>query len=278
MIRIDVLPDDVLLDIFDFYVGCPWYEDKAEVEEWQLLVHVCRQWRSLVLASPRRLNLRLYCSHRTSTKDTMGVWPALPLIVRGYMSSSGTDNIIAALGQSNRVSHVYLWGLAGWKSEKVFTAMQVPFPELTDLRLISDGETVPVIPDSFLDRSAPLLQRVELFGTPFPGLPILLLSATQLVYLKLYKIPHSGYISPEAIVALLSVLSSLRTLDIGFQSPQSRPDRESRPPPPPNLSVIPVLTYLRFKGVVEYLEDLVTNIDTPSTRRNGNDFLQSDRF
>ncbi|KAN0109365.1 hypothetical protein V8E52_009337 [Russula decolorans] len=38
-------------------------------------------------------------------------------------------------------------------------------------------------------------------GIPFPGLPKLLLSATHLVQLWLANIPHSGYISPEAMVA-----------------------------------------------------------------------------
>ena len=74
-----------------------------EIEAWQLLVHVCRRWRSLVLGSPRRLNLQLYCTCETPARDTLEVWLALPLIVRGYMA---TDNVIAALEQSNRVCQV----------------------------------------------------------------------------------------------------------------------------------------------------------------------------
>ncbi len=63
-------------------------------------------------------------------------------------------------------------GPAGWQLEKVLAAMRVPFPELTHLQLISDGETVPVIPDSFLGGSAPRLQAFQLIRVPFPGLPI----------------------------------------------------------------------------------------------------------
>ena len=40
-------------------------------------------------------------------------------------------------------------------------------------------------------------------GIPFPGLPKLLLSATHLVQLWLANIPHSGYISPDVMVAHL---------------------------------------------------------------------------
>jgi hypothetical protein len=59
------------------------------------------------------------------------------------------------------------------------------------------------------------------------------------------------------------VLSSLEQLSLAFQSPQSRPDRETRRPPPSKRSVIPALHYFKFKGVNEYLEDLVRVIDTP---------------
>ena len=100
--------------------------------------------------------------------------------------------------------------------------MQVPFPELTVLQLFSEPEAeaeTPVIPDSFLGGSAPRLQVFNLTCTPYPGLPKLLLSATHLVNLSLYGIPHSGYISPEAMVALLPVLSSLETLSLGFLFP-----------------------------------------------------------
>jgi len=181
--------------------------------------------------------------------------------------SSGVDDIIVALGQTNRVCRVDLWRLDDQQSDKVLAAMQVPFPELTELSLLSIGETPPVVPDSFLGGSAPRLRSFKLEGIPFPGLPKLHLSATHLTTLSLGNIPHSGYISPEAIVGLLSVLSSLQTLYLRFQSPQSRPDWEDRRPPPPKRSVIPSLSQFLFKGAIEYLEDLVTYIDAPQLGR-----------
>ena len=260
MILIDVLPDDVLLGIFDFYViNDPWYTGKKWTESWQSLVHVCRRWRNLVFGSPRRLNLQLYCTPETPARDTLDIWPALPLIIKDDMVlSSGMDNIIVALGQSNRVCEVGLY-LAG----RQLAQMQVPFPELTDLRLSSYSKTPPVIPDSFLGGSAPRLRIFDLSGIPFPGLPKVLLSATHLVHLHLERIPHSGYISPEAMAALLSVSSCLKSLSLGFQSPQSHPDQKSRSLPPPKRSILPTLDEFRFKGVTEYLEELVTRIDTP---------------
>ena len=142
--------------------------------------------------------------------------------------------------------------------------MQVPFPELTELELWSSDVTPPAIPDSFLDGSAPRLQIFDLSGIPFPGLPKLLLSATQLVDLNLDDIPHSGYISPEAIVAPLSELSSLKSLSLQFRSRQSRPGWEGPSlPPPKRSSILPALNKFYFKGVTEYFEELVSRIDTP---------------
>ena len=241
---------------------------KTGVEAWLSLVHVCQRWRSLVLESRRRLNLQLYCTPKTPARDKLDIWPALPLIVGSNMLSlaSGTDNIIAALGQTNRVCRVDLWDLADRQLERVLAAMRVPFPGLTYLQLrlyISSNREVPVIPDSFLGGSAPRLRSFALFGIPFPGLLKLLSSATHLVYLALSNIPHSGYISPKAMIALLSVLSSLDSLKLGFQSPQSRPDWESPNLPPLKRSILPALTRLEFKGVTEYLEELMIGIDTP---------------
>ena len=191
----------------------------------------------------------------------------MPLVVWGYIGlSSGTDNVIAALEKRDRVRDVN-FNVADRQLHKVLAAMQVPFPELTDLQLSSNGETIPVIPDSFLDGSATRLRRFTLHGIPFPGLHKLLPSATHLVSLSLTNIPHSGYISPEAILALISVLSRLEILSLEFGSPQSRPDRETRRPPPSKRSVIPALNGFYFKGVIEYLEDLVTDIDTPQLKR-----------
>jgi hypothetical protein len=269
MKQIDILPDDVLLDIFDFYIIMnPSCDNIREMEPWQSPVHVCRRWRSLVFESPRRLNLRIGCRRETPTRDILDVWPALPIIVTVAGSPNGsseTDNIIAALEQSDRVCQVFLFGHWDRELQKVLAAMQVPFPELTYMQLsISADQTRPVLPNSFLGGSAPRLQDFSLQGIVFPGLPTLLLSATHLVDIRL-DIPDSGYISPEAMVAPLSALSSLRKLYL--VSCESRPDWETRSPPPPERSILPALKKFQFKGVTNYLEDFVTIVDAPQLEK-----------
>ena len=267
-----MLPDDVLLDIFHFHVVQPWEERKHEektMKAWQSLVHVCRRWRSVVFGSPRRLNLRLVCSSSTPAGDTADIWPALPLVIEDWNDDIGSvDNIVALLERSDlvrRITQITLWGLSSSQLEDTSEAMQVPFPELTVLLLhrYDGNEQVLPLSDSFLGGSAPQLRSLYLNYIPYPGLPKLLLSATHLTDLHLHDIPHSGYISPEAMVACLSTLTSLERLSLGFESPLSRPDMESRRLRPQTRTVLPVLGLFRFRGVGEYLEDLVACIDAP---------------
>jgi hypothetical protein len=96
---------------------------------------------------------------------------------------------------------------------------------------------------------------------PFPALPNLLLSASDLVDLGLYGLPRSRYTSPEAMVACLSSLNRLEILHLGFKWPQSRPDQPS--PLPQTRVVLPALTNLSFTCTPDYSEDFLARIDTP---------------
>jgi F-box-like len=252
---IDILPDDVLLAVFEFCMD--------EVTEWwQPLVHVCRRWRIVVFGSPRRLRLRLYCTARSRVAMLL-ILPPFPLVIYDSTSLSGyVDSVLIALQRTDRVEEIHLYHV-GSAIEKVLAEMQVPFPELTSLQLLSYNKPVPIVPDSFLGGSAPRLRSLRLGGISFPGLPKLLLSATHLVYLHLFNIPHSAYISPDVVVTALSTSSSLGSLALEFQSPQSLLDQASRRPPPLTRAVLPSLTHFYFKGVHEYLEDLVARIDAP---------------
>ena len=258
-VTIDTLPDDALLEIFDCYL----HDEATSMEAWHTMVHVCKKWRNVVFGSPRRLDLRLYCEAKTPVREILNIWPPeLPILVWSDGHEKwGMDNIIAALEHIDRICVLGLVDIPSSQLEKVLAEMQRPSPALTDLYLQFHGETPLVVPSSFLGGSAPLLQTLDLNNIPFPGLPKLLLSATHLVELRLLNIPYSGHFSPEMMATCLSVPTRLESLEIGFESPRSRPGRQSRHSPP--RTHLPFLTKFWFKGVCEYLEDLVARIDAP---------------
>ena len=188
------------------------------------------------------------------------------------------DNIIALLEHKNRVCRIFIYDFSSLDLEKILAVMQEPFPELTRLTLYPNEITTAVLPDSFLGGSAPRLRELTLRGIPFPGLPKLLLFATHLTHLQLLGIFHSGYLSPEAMTTALSTLTSLEVLSLEFISPLSLPDRASRRLPPPTPIVLPVLTTFWFKGVSDYLDDLVVRIDAPLLKTLGITFFNQILF
>jgi hypothetical protein len=269
-VTIGILPDDVLLEIFKFFLDeCPRTSYQYGYDGWHMLVHVCRRWRNVVFASPRRLHLRLLCMPNRSVKEMLDIWPELPIIISDYgwygrpRTVENVENAISALELKDRVFDIFFRSVSCSDLKRFAAVMRHPFPALTHLEIWFHDEMAPVISDSFLGGSAPRLQSLCLERIPFPALPNLLLSATDLVTLQLWEIPHSGYISPEAIVTCLSALTRLDYLVIRFQSPLSRPPKGSRHRPPLIRTVLPALAHLEFGGVTEYLEDLVARIDAP---------------
>ena len=260
-VAISILPDDVLLEIFKFYVDQVYHEDA-----WHTLIHVCRRWRYVVFASPRGLHLQLHCTNRIPVKKLLNVWPTLPIIIDAFFEvtiprRSGVTNIIAALDEHDRVRRINIWGVP-YSLLKNCAVMKKPFPELTDLSLRSDD--APLIPASFLGGSTPRLQSLELSGIQFPALWKLLLSASGLVTLRLSDIPDPGDILPDAMATYLSALTMLQELFLDFRFPRSEDERENRSLSPlARRFVLPSLTEFYFKGDSEYLEDLVDRIDTP---------------
>ena len=260
-----MLSNDVILEIFDFYVDedmdneDPELYEKETTEAWITLAHVCRRWRSVVFRSPRRLNLRLLCTPLTPTRDTLDIWPPLPLIIRVESEPPRVEDVIAALEHNECVCQIDLIDLTSSQWEDVTDSAAVcrPFPELTHLQLAVLGPKA-ILPDSFLDGTAPRLRSLYLVDVLFPKLLKLLLSTTHLVDLSLDGI---GYIPPEAMAISLSALTSLEYLCLYFRSPRPRP--ETRRPPPPTRSILPSLTEIRFKGASEYLEVILARIDAP---------------
>ena len=259
----NVVPDDVLLEIFAHYVGqAKW------IGAWYTLVHVCRLWRLVVFSSSRRLNLHILCTARTPMTRLLDVWPAYPIVILDHRLHralpSDMDNIISALKHRDRVCHIELRKF-GSSVLGIFAAeIQEPLPELTVLELrLDDILAAPVLPDSFSIGPAPRLQKLHLRGIPLPPVRKLLLSAIDLIYLDLWNIPYCEYTSARTTVPCLAAMTRLKALSLGFCHGFPRSGLPSRRSPPPIQIVFPALIHFKFRGISEALEDLVARIDTP---------------
>jgi hypothetical protein len=110
-------------------------EDQSEERRemaWQSLVHVCRRWRSIIFGSPRHLKLQLICTRGTPTRDTLDVWPALPLVILCYngYNIENLDNVFAVLERSDRVCRITLWEVESSDLEITLAEMQQPLTYL----------------------------------------------------------------------------------------------------------------------------------------------------
>jgi hypothetical protein len=277
------LPDHALLEIFDFYLS-----QANQAEAWCTLVHVCRRWRIVVFSSPRRLNLRLTCTPTTPVSKMLDIWPTLPIVVETPSREppwpwnwnrqrkdpeEKAGNIVAALKHRDRVCQVTLCNLSFFLLDMITGMMQESFPALTYLELQLVEESALVLADSFLGGYAPRLQSLTLQGIPIPALPKLLMSTHDLIDLRLLFIPHSGYISPEAMVTCLSSLTRLELFYLGFRSPQSRPHQSSQISSSLTRIDLVALTNLFIHGASEYVEDFVARINAPLLQHIGISFF-----
>ena len=277
-LTIDGLSDDVLLYVFNLYRQASqhhtdwWLEDgyvrdNSDRWPWRALARVCQRWRRIIFSWPSQLGVQVECKSGTAMAKVLDVWPDLPISIRSTLDHKNPDgeDIITELKHRDRLAEIKLWRLTKSQLERCATLMQGSFPILRTLVLSLHSEIpgAPVITDGFLGGSAPRLRELRLLYVPFPTLPNLLLSATDLVDLCLDQIPSTGYISSDMMATCMSMLPRLQSLSIIFQSQESFPDLTNRRPPSPARAVLPALTTFRFKGVIEYSEDLMTRIDAP---------------
>jgi len=180
-------------------------------------------------------------------------------------------NILAALRRPDRVCEIDI-GVTSWTLESMADVIQgPPFPSLERVRIMSNddmGQAVLPGAGSLLGGSAPCLKSVHLDGVvfPFSELRQILLSASDLVELRLCNITDPGYFSPESLVTGLTALERLRRLEVHFHPSIIFSDSISNDtgPPPSERAALSSLTFLAFRGPSEYLENLVARIDFPS--------------
>ncbi|KAH9168380.1 hypothetical protein EDB89DRAFT_2073972 [Lactarius sanguifluus] len=244
-VSISILNDDVLLSIFDSRrLANEVDDDFDEMEDafdqrnwnwdrqrwWRKLTQVCRRWRSLILASPSRLNLHVVC-----TKDApLAVVPAhflhLPLVVI-YGLDDGEEippdderNILLSLQRHHH---------------KMIVPLDDEFPLLDSLAITSTSD----------DDSTGLIFHCE---------P------------PICDIPTSAHIPPECVVDLLEFIPQLKMLSVGFRPPIADLDVGTQLVPEAQktfITTLHCLKQLQFRGASAHLEGLLARINAPILRQ-----------
>ena len=259
--RINRLPEEVLLGIFEFLVERT--DTVRYMNVWQTLVHVCREWRHIIFSSPRRLNLQLLCMDTNPVRKMLHIWPAFPIVVvtGGDPNEECADNVVAAFEQPGRVSEIIFEEISSQALEFLTGTIHGPFPQLTTLD-ITLGDTRQFFPEPFPKGFAPRLRSLDLCDVPLSTVSKSMLSASDLVHLSLWHVPIWEYVTPKEIATYLSPMTKLESMSLGLRFPRHYPCSESQ-----RRTVLLALTSFWFEGPDGYLEDLKARLDTPRLNR-----------
>ncbi|KAI0258954.1 hypothetical protein BC834DRAFT_668104 [Gloeopeniophorella convolvens] len=181
------IPDDVLLEIFDFYRLEPWRPMKTGwVWPWYLLAQVCRRWHRLILSSPKRLRIDFLLTLGAPVVDILPRLSTETSLVIDYWkeydedyelvpwSTEDIDSVSLVFKQPDRIREIRIYAIED-VLENLFKTMTEPLPKLESLTITSSDWTSPVFPDNFLGGSVPALRKLTLTAIlpPLPATPFL---------------------------------------------------------------------------------------------------------
>jgi hypothetical protein len=200
-VTIDNLPDNVLLEIFDFYTERSPFPHAHISPSWKRLTQVCRRWRFIVLESPRRLDLRVISSDRTPTRASLDIWPPFPIIIFYYrhpgipslaapVDEQGVQNLIAALEHRDRTFEIFFAYMEVSVFENLVTVMQEPLPALTKF-YVKISDELHVAPRDILGRICPTPRIIIVRRHCIPFTPQINLVCHS--HHRSWPIPHPGF-------------------------------------------------------------------------------------
>ena len=266
-------PDEVLLEIFDSYrqsFGDQFSSERVwnNKNGWFKLAHVCHNWRSIVLASPSRLRLRLYFAHNTPTRRVaLECFTYLKTIV-DYTDStwkaSATKRFATALRYPDRVC-----GIAVRRSEKssdnlkISKALDLPLPALESLVVDNTGVLQRVVLPTSLTTSIQSLRHLRLVNANLTSLLPLLPATRTLVDLNLTIETIFDTTSKSSLLTYLQHMPHLRNLQVTMHLYSQGPTVEM---PPTTIVLLAELSSIRLFGSNSQTERFLAGLVTPSLR------------
>ena len=235
---------------------------------WLKLVHVCRKWRRIVLASPSRLDLSFDMTARNPGHMKTIFSPRLPPIpiridyVHGAQTYNDLCRVVTALKHRNRVRGIVFKGPDAHLG-KLFKAMKSsPFPVLERLEICHSylGSHLKLPPRV----SAPNLRRLELCTVSFVSISQLLSSATALVDLSLQMDSIFGPSLTVSLVAYLQAMPCLACLSLTLSDRSPRAKIQVPSLKGETIVPLPKLTFFHFRGHRAFLDVLLAGLAAPA--------------
>ncbi|KAI0258975.1 hypothetical protein BC834DRAFT_668564 [Gloeopeniophorella convolvens] len=273
------LPDEVLLEVFDCYRLVVPREPRHIYSymhwPWQTLAHVCRRWRRLVVASPRRLELRLLLTYHSPVVDILEYSRSLPLILtyddcRFYDFDNSrflpwppyrVNSVILALEQINRIHQITLFAPRdAWS--KLLPAMTGPALHLESLYLNSD-DPISLLPIGFLGGYAPSLRYVTLNNILWDNAISSFPQASHIVDFNFWLDEAEGAegFRMGSLIEALYAMPHLKELFVTLAS--GLPEPEAWPLPSTARSSLSALASLTYEGPSTHFESLIQRISAP---------------
>ena len=265
------LHEEVLLYIFDSYRqnvrGQRGLRDYERIwnnkNGWLKLAHVCHIWRSLVLASPSRLQLRLYFAHDSPTRTAVPQFHShLPIIV-DYSNLLWDANTLrrlnSELGYPDRVRGISIKG-SNRNSVRISKALDSSFPALESFELyeIDSYQPATLLTTPFMS-SIQSLRHLRLDSSSPILLSQILSVTTSLVDLTINVMFIDCLMNGPSIFPHLQLMPHLRNLQV------SRPMISSLEHKMPHtMATLPELSHFRLSASSSEIEWLLAGLVAPS--------------
>ncbi|KAF8491527.1 hypothetical protein F5888DRAFT_1054241 [Russula emetica] len=270
-LTINNLPNELLIDIFDFYrQEISRHHKWREEYLWFNLSRVCKMWRAIMFSSSSRLDVCLLLKPKNGThmKTLMSTNPLIPIVIEYDTDSAVTakdmGRLLSALKRPDRIRGIDLTVYPA-ELDKFFKATKCPFPALESLALRNKHEEELKIPATFL-KGTNLhlrLRSLKLHPISLTSICRLLSSATALTDLSLKINSHRQVPDLLYLLSQLQGLPCLRHLDLEIVCfmdylGQLTEPKESYP--------LQKLTSFHYHGNSALLDILTMGFEAPSLR------------
>lgn len=274
---INHLPDELLVEIFDFYRQVIvqsyhlWPTERtwwSITLEWFELIHVCKRWRTIMFASASRLGLCLILTPEKggNMKTILSRhFPPLPIEIHYYRPVKTKDigRMLAALKRPDRIRRIYLIASTALLN-RFFKATKGAFPALETLELGDQNSKELKIPATFLKGPDLHLRSLKLHSISLPSASVSRLLSSTPALTNLYLVIDTDVSPPPAMSFLLSHLHGLPCLHHLDLEIKGFTDILVQPAEPEEFSSFSKLTTFRYHGHSTFLNTLLARFAAPS--------------